>query len=1015
MAIGRRSIRARLTTMSALSSCCALLLACLGFLTYEFITFRRSMVNDLTADARMLAFGVTAPLLFDDPAAARISLDALRAKPRVRAATLTAMGGAPFAAYGDTASGSTPSSPDEAGLQYRFEGDGLVLSVPVLSEGAAIGTLTLQASLDEHYLRIRRYLVLTGSILLVALLASVGLSSMLQRRILQPISRLTDTARRVSEEADYSVRVGALAADEIGALASTFDHMLVEIERQHGVLSASEERYRLLFENSPLPMWVYDLESLAFLTVNEAAVRHYGYTRDEFLSMTIKDIRPAEDVAPLLESMRRMPEASPAATWRHRKKDGALITVEISSHAFSLGGRPARLVLANDVTARELAAEALRRSEAQLDAVFEAMSDGVVVFDMSGNAVLVNEAEARINGFANAEEMKRNMAYFAEVYELSEPGGRVLPVEEWPVSRVIRGESVVDWELKARRRDNGREWFFSFSGEPVREARGGQVLAVVVTRDITERKRLEQIRRDAYELEAQNRRIQEASRLKSQFLASMSHELRTPLNAILGFGELLQEGAVPPGAPQHDEFLGHIVKSGRHLLELINDVLDLAKVEAGKMEFRPEPIDLRVVIDEVTSVVRALAEEKSIRIGVSIEPELKEGVVLDPARLKQILYNFVSNALKFTPAGGAVAVRALPEGEANLRLEVEDTGPGIAPQDIGRLFVEFQQLDTGAARHHAGTGLGLALTRRLAEAQGGSAGVRSTLGEGSVFHVVLPRRAPVHPAPVEARPTVAAAPGAPSVLVVEDDPRDQALLAAALSDAGYAVEVVRTGSKALERCSARRFDAISLDLLLPDMSGQEVLRRVRTGGPNAEVPVVVVTVVAEKGAVAGFAVHDVLPKPIDSEALLSSLGRAGVRPHQPGNVMVVDDDESSLKLMSAALTQLGFRSVCLRDGEKALHATGASPPAAVVLDLLMPGLDGFEFLDRFRSSPATRRTPVLIWTVKDLDDQERARLLRSAQAIVRKGHGGIPSLLEDLRRFLPTQPGAQGGELGKGR
>jgi PAS domain S-box-containing protein len=1002
----RRSIRARLTAMSALSSSCALLLACLGFLAYEFVTFRRSMVDDLTADARVLALGVTAPLLFDDPATARSALEALRAKPRIRAATLTGMGGRPFAAYGHTASRPIAPPPDADGLQYRFESDRLVLDVPVLSEGAAIGTLTLESSLDEHYRRIRRYLVLTGSILLVALLASLGLSSRLQRRIVRPIARLTDAARRVSENADYSVRVGALAEDELGVLARTFDHMLGEIERQHGVLRASEERYRLLFENSPLPMWVYDLESLAFLAVNEAAVQHYGYSRDEFLGMTIKDIRPAEDVGPLLDSMREMPDATPAARWRHRKKDGTLIIVEISSHAFSLQGRPARLVLANDVTARELAAEALRRSEAQLDAVFEAMGDGVVVFDTSGNAVLVNEAEARINGFASADEMKRNMAYFAEVYELSDLDGRALPVEEWPVSRVLRGESVVDRELKARRRDNGREWIFSFSGGPVREAGGGQVLAVVVTRDITERKRLEQVRRDAFELETQNRRIQEANRLKSEFLANMSHELRTPLNAILGFGELLRDGVVSPDSPQHGEFLDHILKSGRHLLELINDVLDLAKVEAGKVEFRPEPLDLQLIVDEVTSVVRAIAVEKSIHLSASVDPDLREGVFLDPARLKQILYNFLSNALKFTPAGGTVTVRARAEGEANLLLEVEDTGPGIAPQDVGRLFVEFQQLDTGAARHHAGTGLGLALTRKLAEAQGGSVGVRSTPGQGSVFHVVLPRRAPFHPTAAPPRRRMAAAPGSPSVLVIEDDPRDQALLASALSDAGYTVETVRTGSEALERCTARRFDAISLDLLLPDMSGQEVLRRVRTGGLNADVPVLVVTVVAEKGAIAGFAVHDVLPKPIDSQALLSSLGRAGVRPRQPGSVMVVDDDESSLKLMSAALTQLGFRSVCLKDGEEALHATGAAPPAAVVLDLLMPGMDGFEFLDRLRSSPATRGTPVLIWTVKDLSDRERARLSRSVQAIVRKGHGGIPSLLEDLRRFLPAQRGA---------
>jgi PAS domain S-box-containing protein len=651
----------------------------------------------------------------------------------------------------------------------------------------------------------------------------------------------------------------------------------------------------------------------------------------------------------------------------------------------------------------EVTRDAARVGQAQLEAVFQAMGDGVVVFDVSGNAVLVNEAEARINGFAGADEMKRSMAYFARVYELSRLDGSVLPVEEWPASRVLRGESVVDCELRGRRLDTGREWVFSFSGEPVRDGRGELVLAVVITRDVTERKRAEQVRRDAEELETQNRRIREANRLKSEFLANMSHELRTPLNAILGFGELLGDGAVPPDSPQHREFLGHIVKSGRHLLELINDVLDLAKVEAGRLEFRPEPVDLRLVIAEVMSVTRAIAEGKGLRTSARVDPEVGQGISLDPARLKQILYNFVSNAIKFTPAGGSVAVRALPEGESRLRLEVEDTGPGIAPQDIGRLFVEFQQLDGGVARQHPGTGLGLALTRRLAEAQGGSVGVRSAPGQGSVFHAILPRRAAARAAPLPPPRRPAAAPGAPAVLVIEDDARDRARLVESLGEAGYAVESARTGSEAVALCRSRRFDAITLDLLLPDMAGQEVLRRVRADGPNADVPVVVVTVVAEPGAVAGFAVHDFLRKPLEPRALLSSLARAGVRPGQGGSVMVVDDDESSLKLMAAALTQLGFRASCAQDGEEALRATREAPPAAVVLDLLMPRMDGFQFLDRLRSSPATHRTPVLIWTVKDLSPEEQARLSRSAQAIVRKGHGTIPALLDDLRRFLPAR------------
>jgi signal transduction histidine kinase/CheY-like chemotaxis protein len=521
--------------------------------------------------------------------------------------------------------------------------------------------------------------------------------------------------------------------------------------------------------------------------------------------------------------------------------------------------------------------------------------------------------------------------------------------------------------------------------------------------DLTERKRLEQVRRDAFELELQNRRIQEANRLKSEFLANMSHELRTPLNAILGFGELLHDGVVPPDSPQHREFLSAILKSGRHLLQLINDVLDLAKVEAGKVEFRPETIDLRLVIDEVMGIVKAIAVAKNIRMSTSADPELDEGIFLDPARLKQILYNFISNALKFTPAGGAVSVHARVEDEAHLRLEVEDTGPGIAREDMDRLFIEFQQLDAGLAKQHAGTGLGLALTRRLVEAQGGSVGVRSTPGQGSMFYAVLPRRSPSTSTAQPPHRLPAAPPGAPAVLVIEDDSRDQAVLVEALGKAGYSVQVASTGAEAVALCAVRKFDAISLDLLLPDMSGQEVLKHVRASELNRDVPVVVLTMVAERGAIAAFAIHDFLQKPVDVAELLSSLNRAGVRPEQSGSVLVVDDDEGSLKLMAAALTQLGFRPSCTHDGEEGLRLTARAPPVAVVLDLLMPGMDGFEFLDRLRESPATRLTPVLIWTVKDLSGQEQARLSRSAHAIVRKGHGGIAMLLEDLRRFLPAR------------
>src|SRR5438128_450102 len=444
---------------------------------------------------------------------------------------------------------------------------------------------------------------------------------------------------------------------------------------------------------------------------------------------------------------------------------------------------------------------------------------------------------------------------------------------------------------------------------------------------------------------------------------------------------------------------GNVLTSGRHLLRLINDVLDLAKVESGRLEFRPEPIDLPQVIGEVNAILRTTAADKNVRVEMAVDPAIGP-VALDPARLKQVLYNYLSNALKFTPSGGLVTVRASPEGADFFRLEVHDTGSGIEPQDLPRLFVEFQQLDTGATKKHAGTGLGLALTKRIVEAQGGSVGVRSTPGVGSVFHALLsrPPRRGARPALAQRRSRA----GAPEILVVEDNPADQTLIVEALSGAGYSVQTAATGAQALAKLRERAFDAMTLDLLLPDMSGVDLLARIRDGGPNAQLPVIVLTVVAEEGAVAGFRVSDVLAKPIETAALLDALRRAGVAAERRGAVLVVDDDPGCLRLMEATLGRSGFQTICRQDGEAALQAAAESRPVAVVLDLIMPRVDGFEFLERFRRTEAGRRTPVIVWTVKDLSAHDHARLRETAHAVVAKGGDGAVSLLRELNTFLPA-------------
>ena len=519
-----------------------------------------------------------------------------------------------------------------------------------------------------------------------------------------------------------------------------------------------------------------------------------------------------------------------------------------------------------DLTELEATAEALRRSEQELAATLDSIGEAVIATDIHGEVVRMNPVAERLTGWTIMDARGRHVTEVVKVVERT-----ARKTAERPIVRAVREHVAVglDHHTVLLSRD-GSEYTIDGSGAPIRAHDGRLLGTVLVFRDTTEERKSEELRARSAELELQNRRIVEANRLKGEFLASMSHELRTPLNAIIGFAELLHDGRVDVESPQHKQFLGDILSSARHLLQLINDVLDLAKVEAGKLEFRPRPFVPAELIAEVVTILRTQAAARQIAVSTRVDPALTDAT-LDPARFKQLLYNYLSNALKFTPEGGEVEVRAQAVGDDQLRVEVEDNGPGIAPVDLGRLFIEFQQLDGGLGKRHPGTGLGLALSRRLVEAQGGSVGVASTPGKGSTFHAVLPRRATAGEARVLRR-TLAPRFGAPTVLVVEDEPRDQALLVAALSHAGFAVDLVGNGGDGIIRCRERRFDAVTLDLHLPDMDGLELLAAIRATGPNAQVPVVVVTA-SDPDAVGSDDVAEVLGKPIDADQVVAAVQR----------------------------------------------------------------------------------------------------------------------------------------------
>ena len=555
----------------------------------------------------------------------------------------------------------------------------------------------------------------------------------------------------------------------------------------------------------------------------------------------------------------------------------------------------------------------------------------------------------------------------------------------------------------------------------------------------------DQLRARSEEISQKNIQLEAASRTKSEFLANMSHELRTPLNAIIGFSEALKDGLMGKMEESQLEYIDDIYSSGEHLLSLINDILDLAKVESGKMTLELEPVSLSAVLQNSMSMVKEKALVHHLKVKLNADPGMPE-IVADMRKLKQIVYNLLSNAVKFTPDQGVITLDA-HRIDGMLEIAVSDTGIGISPQDQGKLFQPFSQIDSTLSRQHQGTGLGLVMVKRLTELHGGSVGLESEAGKGSRFWVRIPWREESTSlrnaanvveasAPYDSGALLAGAadvnqyknmisaettslqigpntwaprdtPNTPSVLVIEDDPSSAKLLTQQLEMEGLRVTRMASGELALEWLARNRPDLITLDLMLPGMDGWEVLSRIKLMPQIATVPVVIVSIVAEGKRGFAFGASQVLQKPVSHAELHSALTALSIFPSSgpqsfdvPHLVLVVDDDPSTVELMSRYLKHSGFKVSAAYSGADGISLARTEQPDAILLDLLMPVVSGFEVLEALKDNPATARIPVLIVTSKLLTAEDRQRLNGHVETILEKAGFRHETLIAEVRRAL---------------
>src|SRR5713101_8044311 len=767
------SISRKLTWMNMLVSGAALLLACAAFIAYDMVTFKETMVRNLSTQAQIIGSNTVSALLFNDVQSAENTLSALKAAHNIMSAGIYTPDGRLFASYSRDSSrnfSTLPSIPSGKEEIHWFRNKEIMLVRSIVFQGKPTGTVYIRSDVEELNQRLERYAGIAAIVLLACLAAALLVSSIFRRAVAQPIVHLAGVAKLVSRDKNYSVRATPIRGrGELAILIDAFNEMLAQIQR------------------------------------SETALR--------------------------------------------KAHDGLELRVQERT--------------------------------------------------------------------AELEAAKKEVEAFSE--------------------SVLRAKEEVE----------------------------------------------------------------RASKFKDQFLSTMSHELRTPLNAVLGFSDLLADERYGPLNDRQQRYVDHIHTGGKHLLKLISDILDLSKIEAGRMELSREHVSVAPAFSEVISALYPLAEKKSQALLQRVEENLR--VHADAMRFKQVLTNLVGNAIKFTPDGGRIELVARQVGD-QVRIEVRDNGPGIPPEQQQRIFEAFVRL-TQTGNGTEGTGLGLAITSRLVELHGSKLGIESQPGHGACFYFSLPFLAITPDQPAQTSMPVPRARKAPRILVIEDNAATGQLIQSQLASSGYETLRCDQPERAVELAAQLQPDAITLDLLMKPVHGFEVLLQLKNDPRTLKIPVIVVTIVDQPGIGTVLGADEYLIKPVDKATLLAAVerclrSRGGVAPAR--TILVVEDDVSTLEMIVELLRAYGYAVSTATDGAQARASVAQSLPELVILDLVLPKMSGFELLAEWRSNPRTAELSVFVLTSKDLTKEEEKYLRGHAESLFRKQNEWREPLIKQLERVVTS-------------